>query len=430
MTEYVQSPAVSLPNAVVMIRSGIEADKPQTDAKLLSSLPTAVRVLELGPPDSLIGPAYCEKHPSAQWLRVNPEPATLATVEGTFDLLVCSHGLPSSQVLELASSKVSTGATLHAAVDNGASWSALANIIEGDVDAFDAPLSPASAYKRLLDAGWMPTIADQHPAMPPTTGLSECAAPIADTLGVPRRTANRTLGMARIIVQAVRRFDDQPRGTGQALFSVVVPTTRETQLRANVERSPGLQEVRAQVISYRGARNPAEALSQSSAHCNSDWVLFCHQDVYFPKGFGEHLNAVLASVPVEARQNALFGFVGMGLNRSTLACEPAGFVIDRLHRADHPQSDAALSIDELAIVVARESVHRIDPMLGWHLWATDLCLAAICTHRTFPTILRLPIFHNSSNDYVLPESFQDAARLLKCKYPDFGPIHTLCGIIK
>ena len=156
-------------------------------------------------------------------------------------------------------------------------------------------------------------------------------------------------------------------------------------------------------------------------------MLFCHQDVYFPRGFGEQLNAVLAEVPPDERASALFGFIGMGVNRATLATEPAGFVIDRLHRADHAHSDTVLSIDELAIVVARESIHRIDPTLGWHLWATDLCLAAVCTHAVFPRIVRLPLFHNSSNDYVLPAAFHEAAASLRRKYPDFGPIHTLCG---
>jgi hypothetical protein len=209
-----------------------------------------------------------------------------------------------------------------------------------------------------------------------------------------------------------------------------VPTTRVTQLRANVERSPGLKEVRAQIISYRGARSAAEALSKSIPHCDSEWVLFCHQDVYFPKGFGEQLNAVLAGVADEVRQSALFGFVGMAINRSTLECEPAGFVIDRLHRGDYLQSDSAVSIDELAIVLARDSIYRLDPMFGWHLWATDLCLTAFQKNRLLPTIIRLPLFHNSSNDYVLPEAFYASANLLKCKYPSFGPIHTLCGVIK
>jgi hypothetical protein len=429
MTEISNSFAAASTRAVVTIGGGVGSEPSAPDDKLLAALPPAKRILELGRPDSQVGAAYCERHPQAQWFLADADPMTLESIAGPFDLLVLSNGLPPLAMLDMANAKVSPGATLIAAIDNAASWSALAQIIEADVDSVDAPLSPSAAYKRLLDAGWMPTLADQHPAMPPAASLVEASAPLADALGVPRRTADRTLSMARVIVQAVRGFDHAPRHAAQALFSVVVPTTRETQLRANVERSPGLHEVRAQVISYRGASSPAEALAQSLAHCDSDWVLFCHQDVYFPRGFGEQLNAVLAAVPAEARASALFGFIGMGLNRTTLACEPAGFVIDRLHRADHVHSDTALSIDELAIVVARESIHRIDPTLGWHLWATDLCLTAVCTHGVFPRIVRLPLFHNSSNDYVLPAAFHDAAASLRRKYPDFGPIHTLCGTI-
>jgi hypothetical protein len=425
-----KSPSYAIADVVLLNCGGVETSEVLVDEKLLASLPAANRVLEIGRTDSSIGDLYIKKYTSAEWLRVNSEVAALEAVRGTFDLLVLSNGLPPPQLLELATSKVLTGGSLFATLKNAASWSALTDLIEGDIDATDAPLSPAAAYKHLLDAGWMPTIADQHPAMLPKTDLSACAARFADTLGVPRRTADRTLGMARIIIQAVRRFDDQPRRPGRALFSVVVPTTRVTQLRANVERSPGLKEVRAQIISYRGARSAAEALSKSIPHCDSEWVLFCHQDVYFPKGFGEQLNAVLAGVADEVKQSALFGFVGMAINRSTLLCEPAGFVIDRLHRGDYLQSDSALSIDELAIVVARDTIYSLDPMFGWHLWATDLCLTAVQSNRLLPCIIRLPVFHNSSNDYVLPESFYGAANLLKCKYPDFGPIHTLCGVIK
>jgi hypothetical protein len=125
----------------------------------------------------------------------------------------------------------------------------------------------------------------------------------------------------------------------------------------------------------------------------------------------------------------LIGFAGMGVNRQTHAYEQAGFVIDRLHRFDQPASDAAVSIDELAVVVSRDSLHRIDPGMGWHLWATDLCLAAICQHQVFARIVRLPLFHNSLNDYQLPGSFYDSAAKLMAKYPDFGPIATLCGTL-
>jgi hypothetical protein len=74
-------------------------------------------------------------------------------------------------------------------------------------------------------------------------------------------------------------------------------------------------------------------------------------------------------------------------------------------------------------------VHRIDPALGWHLWATDLCLAAICDHHVFPRIVRLPLFHNSRTGWQLPAAFHASAELLARKWAGFGPIHTLCGVI-
>ena len=208
-----------------------------------------------------------------------------------------------------------------------------------------------------------------------------------------------------------------------------MPTNKEQQLRVNVEQSPGLKEVQARVISYRHASSPAQALSESLPHVQNDWVLLCHQDIYFPKGFGERLNAILNAIPAAERASTLLGFIGMGVNRQTEQTEPAGFVIDRLNWADHPACDAALSIDELAVVVARDSIHKIDPLIGWHLWATDLCLTSVCTHRVFPRIVRLPIFHNTQSGWQLPEAFHDSAEYLLQKHSAFDTIHTLCGVI-
>jgi len=89
----------------------------------------------------------------------------------------------------------------------------------------------------------------------------------------------------------------------------------------------------------------------------------------------------------------------------------------------------AVSVDELAVVVSRRSIHRIDADLGWHLWATDLCLTSITTHRRFARIVRLPVFHNSLNDHVLPAAFHASAARLWAKHAVFGELPTLCGTI-
>ena len=70
-------------------------------------------------------------------------------------------------------------------------------------------------------------------------------------------------------------------------------------------------------------------------------------------------------------------------------------------------SAAALSIDEFAVALHRDATVAIDATLGWHLWATDLCLQAEQQHgRAVAQILQVPLFHNSTNDYRLPPAFE------------------------
>src|SRR6185503_14676112 len=116
-------------------------------------------------------------------------------------------------------------------------------------------------------------------ARPATTQAAAMA--IADAAGVPRATATRTLDMQHLIVEARRGFDSSPREAGAARFTVVVPTTRDNQLRPNVAASPGLAEVQARIVTCSSAADPAQALNEALPHCDNDWVLFCHQYVYF-----------------------------------------------------------------------------------------------------------------------------------------------------
>jgi hypothetical protein len=414
----------------------------EADGRLLGALPAATHVLGVGRDAALLGAAYRQIHPDAVWSAAERLDAiTPAMVEGA-DLVVLTDGVEHlvdpRPALRLLATHTDAQARLVACARNAAQAELLGRLVEADLTPSPSGAwsdeavrhdSPASLFKLLMDSGWMPHLAGQ------TAGparLLPAAHGLADAMGVPRGTCERTLGIDWMIVEARKPFGLVPTQTAPRLpaaFSVVVPTTRESQLRLNVDASPGLQEVNARVVSVRGAKDPGEALERAREHCNTDWLLFCHQDVYFPSGFGQQLTPLLEAIPHDERARTLIGFAGIGANLQAGRCEPAGFVIDRMSRFDHPASAAAVSIDELAIVIARDSVHRIDPALGWHLWATDLCLTSITRHRTFARLVRLPLFHNSSNDYVLPEPFHRAAATLAAKHAGFGAIHTLCGVI-
>lgn len=411
------------------------------EKRLFAKLPPATDVLAIGIADAALVDTARRANPRARWETIDPD-GGLAPRTTPPELIVLGErvaALADPRPLLLALAEIAGPQTvLFTCLRNAAQGELLERIVEGDLTPLDDGAwrtgtlrhdSAASWFKRLMDAGWMPHLVERGAAPAMRPGVQQAVQALADALGVPRRTVERNLGTDTLVVEARLTFGRVPAAASGASFDVVVPTTREGQLRRDVEASPGLREVGARIVSYRRARDPAEALEQSLAHTQADWILFCHQDVYFPAGFGTRLDAVLQTIPAQERSRTLIGFAGLGMDVTTGVCAPAGFVIDRTDRFDHPASATGVSLDELAIVVSRDSIHRIDPSLGWHLWATDLSLTAIVRHGVFPRIVRLPLFHDSSNDYVLPEAFHASAAVLARKHSGFGTIHTLCGAI-
>jgi hypothetical protein len=448
----------------VVIHGDAEEARPHGDPKatqsLLRVLPAAARVLQVGCSHTTLARDHKRLHPGSIWyglddradvlercaagldhsMRVPLDQQPLLIMREPFDLVVLDDTLHRCRdplrLLRQLAALCRPDAALVLESSNFAQIEMLARLVEADLTGADSgpsaqrrPHSPASVFKLLLDAGWMPALADASSVSPGNEPLLGAALALADALGVPRSTASQTLHTDRFVVEARRCFGPAPAASGAARFGVIVPTTRESQLRLNVERSPGLREVGARIVSYRRARSPAEALEQAAQHVDSDWIVLCHQDVYFPAGFGHRLNALLGAIPAGERDRTLIGFAGMAVNTQADGYAPAGFVIDRFTRFDHPASEHAVSIDELAIVLSPRSIHRIDARCGWHLWATELCLASICEHKVFPHIIRLPLFHNSLNDQKLAPSFFESAAYLRAKYPDFGTIATLHGTI-
>lgn len=418
------------------------------DERLLAALPAAARVLELRAGSDALQRAYLRVHPACDW-RVLPISADGRVdiddqaAPGPFDLVVIADALPwladPAGLLAALARRVAAGGRLVLGCVNHASVDALAALVDGDVGVVPAgaPLAgqprltaPATLFRLLMDAGWMPALVDHAPVADVAAPVEAGLQAVARAFGrAPGGSVDRVHRMARLVVEARPLFVGTPELDVPALFDVLVPTTDERQLRLNVEASAGLEEVGARIVSCRGAATPAHAIELGGPHLAADWVLLCHQDIHFPAGFGRRLNAVLAAIPPERRATTLIGFVGMGTGPRAQGRVPAGFVVDRTDRADHPATDNAVSIDELAVVMARDTVHRIDPSLGWHLWATDLCLAAICDHHVFPRIVRLPLFHNSRTGWQLPADFHASAERLARKWAGFGPIHTLCGVI-
>jgi hypothetical protein len=348
-----------------------------------------------------------------------------------YELVVAGPKLVASdlfdQRLEDVTPGLSKNAQLVAVLDNASSHAVLGPLLEGDATLAGPGRSLLrnkeclpTTFKSLLDQDWLPWLAggaacstDETPKLPPAKSV---------TTGLLRP-------MRRIYIGAKRFRDETPRTKGRANFTIVVPTTNEPQLQANVISSPGIAEVQARVIAVRGAPTPASALEQAREYIDTPWILFIHQDVYLPSGFGERINTVLEGIPQEDVRKTLIGFSGLGVDRKTMETLPAGLVIDRVNLFEHSTSDTTLSIDELAVILHRDSLLTIDPSLGWHLWATDLCLRSVKDLKVFPRIINVPLYHNSASGWMLPFEFYMSAKTLLSKHPDFETISTLCGAI-
>jgi hypothetical protein len=277
-----------------------------------------------------------------------------------------------------------------------------------------------------LDSGWMPHLADHYAVTHPNTAFADALIAAGATLGVPMKTVERNMYIYQLIVECTKVPDVQPAGAPP--FTVIVAVNRDHQLQANLLHSPGLAEVNPQVVLVRDATSAAEAFERGLQQAESPWVIYAHQDVYFPKNSGFALRRLFASIPENEAAETLIGFAGIALDEQSRA-HKSGLAIDRLHRFDFPASDRAISIDEFAVAVHRSTRHRLDRELGWHLWATDLCLAAAVHGRPMGKIVRIPLFHNSFGDSTPPPDLFASAEHLGAKYPTVPVIPTLHGDI-
>jgi SAM-dependent methyltransferase len=284
--------------------------------------------------------------------------------------------------------------------------------------------------KNFLDAGWLPDLLNcqWYDIANDPTGFILVEA--ACKLGVSEEMAKLQLGRLDFWVHAVKSGKlAQVSGPSMPL-SVIVPVTRDWQLECNLLASPGLKEIDAEIIVVRGASSAADAYQQGSAQAKHDWRLFIHQDVYIPVGSGQQIAKKIAQHAISGKPVFAAGFLGLEAVQGTepVECRYSGCVIDRTRKYAYNEIQHAISLDEFAVIMHRANPIQIDPNLGWHLWATDLCLQAKFGFPSLSTpVLSVPIFHNTVGQYTVPKEFFMSGVYLLDKYPSLNDLPAVCG---
>jgi SAM-dependent methyltransferase len=468
-----EAQATALPEAVtsrvtaqkITFREGGTPDagrgEDQVNEKLYAAIPAAAKVLELGCGTGRLGERYKKAHPGAEWvgLDVSREALTIAVarldatycvdldetaldgVGSGYDCVVMGNVLEHlkypERLLEELKAITTPEVTLVLGVPNMSHISVLERLIMGDACYDDEGLmdrrhlrfySCSSLFKLLLDCGWLPHQQDREQVRTPNMSLTEGLLKLSTELQIPLSTAVRYLVTYQVIARC-KKLPQLPVLEQGLPISVIVPVTNEAQLGLNILKSPGLQEINAEVIAVQHADSAAQAYARGAREATHAWRLFCHQDVYFPKGSGKAIAAILSGVEASRRRSNVLGFAGLALGDGPDPRRASGLFVDRINGWSFAETERAVSVDEFCVAMHRDLQCRIDPELGWHLWATDLCLQALVNpdDPRFTHVTRVPLFHNSASDWSLPLSYRESEKRLLAKYPQLQVIMSLCS---
>lgn len=439
--------------------------------KLYNSIPeSSQNILEIGGGSGRLGKLYKENHPGSKWTNIDKDRLSVEQAKEFLDCalhqdLNCSslrfpegfsrfdtvilgdlleHMTNPEKLLRELYSVTTDSAKIICCLPNATHYSVLQRFMSGDMSYDETGLldsthyrlfSQQSAFKVFLDAGWLPSLKDRYVIPVPDTVFSRNLIKSATLLGIPEKTALRNLLTYQMVLECQKYCtiadDHKKEITG---VSVIVPVNRPWQFELNINRSPGLKEIDAEIIPVENASSAAEAYSIGKMKAKYQWTLFAHQDVYFPAGSGFTLIAKIDLLEKAGKIDAPTGFAGIA-RRLDSTMVYSGLVVDRIRLFNYPGTDNAITMDEFAILLHKDAKVIIDNRLGWHTWATDLCLQAFFEpHIHNASIIRIPVFHNSSGDFLpledLPKSYHQSADSLLKKYPHLEEIHTLCGTLK
>jgi hypothetical protein len=209
-----------------------------------------------------------------------------------------------------------------------------------------------------------------------------------------------------------------------ALTFVVLTNDREI-LRQNLLASPCLQNAHPhQVIIQEGFDSAAHAYNAALEEALNDIVIFIHQDVYLPQSWIADLESTLRQLAAIDTEWGVLGCWGVRENGEGFGYlyTPGQEVIGA-----PLQSPASVqTLDEVVLIIRKSSGLRFNEKLpGFHLYGTEICLAATCMRLHCYAISAFCV-HNSRQHFRLPPEFYACYRQVKRLRRECLPIQTSC----
>ncbi len=283
----------------------------------------------------------------------------------------------------------------------------------------------ATAYKLLLEAGFSADIVETLP-VPGSPELLDAATSLMAHLRVDPERAARHLAAEGYVLVATPVADVEADLTvpvrDQRPITFVACVNDERQLVNNLLASPALGEDSPhQLLTYRGMTSAAEGLNRGLHEARHDLVVFIQQDIYVPSWWPTRLWRQWELASADSPPSLAGPF---GVRYREGGREHVGHVVDRDYLLHEPRALPARvdGLDELVLIVPRDTDLRVEPRVGWHLYGTDLALE-VHQRGGWTAVLDLPCHHNSLF-HTLDDSYRHSEAQLATKWPAELPIVT------
>gem|GEM_PF-795892 len=214
------------------------------------------------------------------------------------------------------------------------------------------------------------------------------------------------------------------RNTAAALFAVVVACNDDERLASHVLASELVARDGVAVHVERGAASAGVAYNRGLDATDAPYVIFAHQDVYLPPGWGARLSQAVAELDRADPSWAVaapYGIeAGTGAGVGEVWSSSLGGLIGKPVAGPTP----AQSFDELTIILRRASGLRFDPALpGFHLYGTDIVQQARAAGMG-AYVVPLPLIHNDGFKDRLRSDFTRSYAYMRRKWRAVLPIKT------
>lgn len=192
-------------------------------------------------------------------------------------------------------------------------------------------------------------------------------------------------------------------------------------LEANLAASPVLRADPARLVTLRDQPSASIAYNAGLDQTSARICVFAHQDVYLPRGWEDRLADIVTGLDQLDQNWAVAGLFGKDREGA-----PVGRVwstgLGREIGAPFDEPIPVQSLDELVIVLNRDSRLRFDPELpSFHLYATDIVQMALSSGKG-AYVVDAPVVHNSVPTPGLRGGYMQAYDYMRKKWRNRLPI--------